>query len=399
MSCLPMASSFRITSGTVQQLQYFHGRFFHDSSFARTLRARRQGSVVVVRQLPAARKLAGYGYGYGGRDYSSGSTDEKIVKAIINVDDDQKRLQSVGDDDDDYDAEPEEDLIRTFTLGKLVDSGSGLMFRQNFIIRHYEVGPDKAATVETLMGLMQEAGTNHAGTVGLIHRDELVANHMMRLMNLVWVVCRVHVQFYQYCSWRDTIHVDTWLFHNAGKYSFRRDWILQDHSTKQTIAKATSAWMMMNTVTKRVSKLPKNLMEDFSLNWNNKCAFEYGEEDTEKIIKLTDETADRIHSGITPKWNDMDANQHVNHIKYTSWILENVPVDVWANYNLKGITFEYRRECREDEVLESLSRMKQLNSDTKQLESTHLLRKQDDKLEIVRARITWQSNNKHQLLD
>ncbi|GAB2240965.1 hypothetical protein Droror1_Dr00021483 [Drosera rotundifolia] len=109
-------------------------------------------------------------------------------------------------------------------------------------------------------------------------------------------------------------------------------------------------------------------MEPF---WNHKlCAFKEGEDDTEKIDKLTNETSDLVHSGITPKWNDLDANQHVNYIKYVGWILEG-------------------------DVLDSLSRMKQSTSDSPDLasvanmESIHLLRKQDDKAEILRARISW----------
>uniref|UniRef100_A0A5B7AUC4 Acyl-ACP thioesterase-like C-terminal domain-containing protein n=1 Tax=Davidia involucrata TaxID=16924 RepID=A0A5B7AUC4_DAVIN len=106
-----------------------------------------------------------------------------------------------------------------------------------------------------------------------------------------------------------------------------------------------------------------------------------------------------------PRWSDMDANQHVNNVKYIGWILESVPLNVLEDYNLTSMTLEYRRECRQSNVLESLTSMNArvaaedsnflTNHSKAELESTHLLRMQADKAEIVRARSVWQSKQKH----
>ncbi len=60
------------------------------------------------------------------------------------------------------------------------------------------------------------------------------------------------------------------------------------------------------------------------------------------------------------------------------------------------MTMEYRRECRQSNLLESLtSTTEDLNNNScnrqADLEYTHLLRMQNDKAEIVRARTEWQS--------
>lgn len=82
---------------------------------------------------------------------------------------------------------------------------------------------------------------------------------------------------------------------------------------------------------------------------------------------------------------------------------------VLEDYNLSSLTLEYRRECRQTNMLDSLTSMKTLSSnqnysDTPQtnfssssennetsqkLKCTHLLRMETDHAEIVRARSTW----------
>lgn len=101
----------------------------------------------------------------------------------------------------------------------------------------------------------------------------------------------------------------------------------------------------------------------------------------------------------------MDANQHVNNVKYIGWILESVPIHVLEDYSLRSLTLEYRRECRQSNLLESLtSSTASVTEDSKnnsssnrraELEYTHLLRMQADKAEIVRARTEWFSKIKH----
>lgn len=99
----------------------------------------------------------------------------------------------------------------------------------------------------------------------------------------------------------------------------------------------------------------------------------------------------------------MDVNQHVNNVKYIGWILESVPLDVLEDYHLTSITLDYRRECRQSQLLESLTSMTTSSSAPAEpppppltsslcgsdLHSTHLIRQQDDRAEIVRACAEW----------
>ncbi|XP_057514486.1 palmitoyl-acyl carrier protein thioesterase, chloroplastic-like [Actinidia eriantha] len=292
--------------------------------------------------------------------------------------------------------------VHAWLMGTFVEDR--FVYRQTFVIRSYEIGPDKTATMETLMNLLQETALNHVTSSGLAGNG-FGATREMSLRKLIWVVTRIHVQVDKYSSWGDVVEIDTWV-DAAGKNGMRRDWIIRDRNSQRIITRATSTWVIMNRETRRLSKIPDEVRKEVQPFYLDRVAIPTADLDCEKIDKLNDETADRIRSGLAPRWSDMDANQHVNNVKYIGWILESVPIDVLEDYNLTSMTLEYRRECRQSNVLESLTTMSpKMSEDSnswtdktrQELESTHLLRMQADKAEIVRARSVWQSKHKHMI--
>lgn len=308
----------------------------------------------------------------------------------------------------------DEDLLHASMLGRFVEGR--FVYRQTFVIRSYEIGPDKTATMETLMNLLQETALNHVTSSGLAGNG-FGATREMSHRKLIWVVTRVHVQVDKYSSWGDVVEIDTWV-DAAGKNGMRRDWIIRDYSTRQIITRATSTWVTMNRETRKLSKIPEEVRQEVEPFYLNRHVLEINGDNNvvaEKINKLTDQTAHVIRSGLAPRWNDMDANQHVNNVKYIGWILESVPIAVLQDYDMTSMTLEYRRECRQANVLESLTSLSAHTSiltstttpppattsiiDTNNrykadIESTHLLRMENDKAEIVRARTKWHPKTK-----
>ncbi|PIN23592.1 Oleoyl-[acyl-carrier-protein] hydrolase [Handroanthus impetiginosus] len=291
-----------------------------------------------------------------------------------------------------------------YMLGRFVEDR--FVYRQSFVIRSYEIGPDKTATMETLMNLLQETALNHVASSGLAGNG-FGATREMSIRKLIWVVTRIHVQVEKYSSWGDVVEIDTWV-DAAGKNGMRRDWIIRDYKTQDIITRATSTWVIMNRETRRLCKIPDEVKKEVQPFYLNKAAIAAENTDSEKIEKLTDETAERIRTGLAPRWSDMDANQHVNNVKYIGWLLESVPINVLEDYNMTRMTLEYRRECRQSNVLESLTSMKTITSEeeddaensigTEDLECTHLLRMEADQAEIVRARSVWQFKQHNQII-
>ncbi|XP_068651579.1 palmitoyl-acyl carrier protein thioesterase, chloroplastic-like [Aristolochia californica] len=286
--------------------------------------------------------------------------------------------------------------VPSFKLGRFVEDK--FIYRQNFVIRSYEIGPDRTATMETVMNLLQETALNHATSSGLAGEGFGTTREMCS-RKLIWAVTRINVQVDKFSSWGDVVEIDTWVAPH-GKHGLRRDWVIRDYNTHQIITKATSTWVIMNRETRKLCKIPEQVKEELEPFYLERKMIV---DTNNKIDKLNDETAVNIRSGLAPRWSDMDINQHVNNVKYIGWILESVPMYVLQDYNLTQMELEYRRECQQSQLLESLTSVEAAQikvhleneySSRADLGSTHLLRMQKDKAEIVRARAEWQSKAK-----
>ncbi|KAI3416981.1 Acyl-[acyl-carrier-protein] hydrolase [Psidium guajava] len=277
-------------------------------------------------------------------------------------------------------------LMDPFGLGRIVQDG--FVFRQNFSIRSYEIGADRTASIETLMNHLQETALNHVKTAGLLV-DGFGSTPEMSKRNLIWVVTKMQILVDRYPSWGDVVQVDTWVC-GSGKNGMRRDWHVRDVKTGETLTRASSVWVMMNKHTRRLSKIPEEVrgeIEPYFLGSPPVVA-----EDSRKLPKLDECTADFVRSGLTPRWNDLDVNQHVNNVKYIGWILESAPLPILETHELSALTLEYRRECGRDSMLQSLTSLSSNGIDDHEnfaeVECQHLLRLETG-AEIVRARTEW----------
>ncbi|XP_017420249.1 palmitoyl-acyl carrier protein thioesterase, chloroplastic [Vigna angularis] len=288
----------------------------------------------------------------------------------------------------------------TFLRGSFVEGR--FVYRQNFFVRSYETGPDKTISMETLTNFLQESALNHVSSCGF-SQNSFGTSYEMDLRKLIWVVTRIQVQVQRYSRWGDEIEVETWI-DVGGKNGTRRDWIIRDRYTKEIIAKATSMWAIMNRETRRLSKMPEEVRQELDPFYFNKFAIATEEIDQQKIQKLTDATAEGFRFGVTPGWNDMDVNQHVNNAKYTRWISESVPRKMLEDYKMTSMILEFRRECTHSDILESMTSASakvigasnnKYVSRKPNLQFIHLLRLQDNKTELVRARTEWNLKQNH----
>ncbi|XP_072969103.1 palmitoyl-acyl carrier protein thioesterase, chloroplastic-like [Typha angustifolia] len=234
-----------------------------------------------------------------------------------------------------------------FRQGLIVDGGVG--YRQTVVIRSYEVGPDKTATLETLLNLLQETALNHVWMSGLLG-DGFGATHGMVSNNLIWVVTRMHLQVDKYPIWGEVLEIDTWVG-ASGKNGMRRDWLIRNRLSGTIFARATSTWVMMNKQTRRLSKMPEEVRDEIAPWFIERQAIE--EDVPEKIVKL-DDSAKYIDSDLKPKRSDLDMNHHVNNVKYVRWMLQNIPDLFLENHELSSIILEYRRECGSSDIVQSI---------------------------------------------
>ncbi|PWZ16713.1 hypothetical protein Zm00014a_034851 [Zea mays] len=288
-------------------------------------------------------------------------------------------------------------LVDTFGFGGIIQDG--MVFRQNFIIRSYEIGADRTASIETLMNHLQETALNHVKTAGLLG-DGFGATPEMSKRNLIWVVSKIQLLVEKYPLWEDTVQVDTWVA-AAGKNGMRRDWHVLDCKSGCTILRATSVWVMMNKNTRRLSKMPDEVRAEIGPYFNARAAIT--DEQSEKLAKPGstaggDAMKQFMRKGLTPRWwGDLDVNQHVNNVKYIGWILESAPIAILEKHELASMTLDYRKECGRDSVLQSLTTVagECVDGDADStIQCDHLLQLETG-ADIVKAHTEWRPKRAH----
>ncbi|KAE9592116.1 putative oleoyl-[acyl-carrier-protein] hydrolase [Lupinus albus] len=270
-------------------------------------------------------------------------------------------------------------LADRFRLGSLTEDG--LSYKEKFIVRSYEVGINKTATVETIANLLQEVGCNHAQSVGY-STDGFATTPTMRKLHLIWVTARMHIEIYKYPAWSDVVEIETWC-QGEGRVGTRRDFILKDFATDQVIGRATSKWVMMNQDTRRLQKVSDDVREEYLVFCPREPRLAIPEENSnslKKIPKLED-PAQYSKVGLVPRRADLDMNQHVNNVTYIGWVLESIPQEIIDSHDLEQI-----------DGVEVIPELKGRNGSTIAKEDRqflHLLRLSSEGLEINRARTEW----------
>eukprot|EP00252_Welwitschia_mirabilis_P004449 TRINITY_DN14793_c0_g1_i1.p1 TRINITY_DN14793_c0_g1~~TRINITY_DN14793_c0_g1_i1.p1 ORF type:complete len:390 (+),score=25.83 TRINITY_DN14793_c0_g1_i1:559-1728(+) len=232
----------------------------------------------------------------------------------------------------------------------------GLSYLEKFVVRCYEVGANRTATIETVANLMQESGCNHARSVGF-STDGFSTTPTMRKKHLIWVTARMHIEVYQYPLWGDLVEIETWC-QAEGKLATRRDWLLRNVTTNTLIGRATSTWVMMNQDTRRLARVTDDVRDEYIIFFPKDPRLVFPQNDIssskKKIYKLEDPAQYKI-SGLMPRRADLDMNEHVNNVTYIGWLLESVPPEILETHELQTITLDYRRECNKGDIVESLT--------------------------------------------
>ncbi|XP_076905896.1 oleoyl-acyl carrier protein thioesterase, chloroplastic-like [Bidens hawaiensis] len=294
--------------------------------------------------------------------------------------------------------EMEKTLADRLRLGSLTEDG--LSYKERFIIRCYEVGINKTATVETIANLLQEVGGNHAQSVGF-STDGFATTTTMRKLHLIWVTARMHIEIYRYPAWSDVIEIETWC-QGEGRIGTRRDWILKDYANGEVIGRATSKWVMMNEDTRRLQKVSDDVRDEYLIFCPKELRLAFPEEDNNSLKKIgkLEDPAEYSRLGLVPRRADLDMNKHVNNVTYIGWVLESIPQEVIDTHELQSITLDYRRECQHDDIVDSLTTPELFDVSSNGSVASkedgdnlskflHLLRSSGDGLEINRGRTEW----------
>lgn len=267
-------------------------------------------------------------------------------------------------------------------------------------MRGYECGPDRGTTICTIANLLQEVASNHA--VALWGRTEagFATDPIMVEKGLIFAATRIQIQMDAYPTWGDMLAVETW-FQEEGRVAACRNWILSDALSGRRLGRATSTWVMVNTATRRLAKMPDEMRAKMPLLAPNPPRDAVPiDQARRKLPDLDDGVATASFDAAvfegpvqTARRADMDMNGHINNVTYLAWILETVPEDVIAACRLAEVEIDYKAECLAGQTVECVAArtLPPVESAGGAVSYMHELRRCDGETcyELVRARTTW----------
>lgn len=268
-------------------------------------------------------------------------------------------------------------------------------FAEQYWIRGYEVEPDQTASVISMGNLLQECATNHA--VSLWGKSEELGFAVAPVMaenNLILVMTRQQLQFERYPKWGDLVEVETW-YQQEGRLSARRDWLVRDGLTQEKIGGGTSTWVMVNMKTRRLSKIPDAMRDEFLPFAPDPPRFGLGNAASKLKLPELQMPAQFEAPPQVARQTDIDMNGHMNNVTYIGLAMEAVPGDVLDGMQMWQVEVDFKAECMAGDTIEchaSLTEIPEVMGAPGGAKAVlHVVRKctGHDCKELVRMRSVW----------
>ena len=206
------------------------------------------------------------------------------------------------------------------------------MYEMTFSPRISEIGANEKLKITTLMDYLQHIAYKHADQLGVGH-------HQIFHKGLTWLLLRYTIEVLCYPSLDEELCVSSWVAESGSSKYTLRDFEVKDEHNKP-ICKATTSWLLFN-YRKRQPVNYKDYWPDFKVEEKRALYYNFPnlqlpeKIDSKKVLKV--------------RLQDLDINQHVNHIAHIHWIMEGIPKKILKKYELQKIEISYKEQAYHDE--------------------------------------------------
>ena len=163
-------------------------------------------------------------------------------------------------------------------------------------------------------------------------------------LNLAWVLTQIKVNVHRLPVLGETVEVVT---HPSGFERVRtyRDYRIYDQDG-HLLASAVSQWFLMNTETRRLSRVPEKV----------KATIVDAIDQVDSFLERTEEKLPAFEAADLSRafkvgYHDLDFNTHLNNIYYAKWMLDALPFDFLKSHQLRFLHLSYKSECTIDETI------------------------------------------------
>lgn len=200
-------------------------------------------------------------------------------------------------------------------------------YEETKTVRAYDVDFNNKIKISSVFNLLQDVASVHADLLGLGFKD-------LYPLNLAWVLSWVKLKIEENPGFGDSLIIKTWPRCKHKLYSMR-DFKLSNEAGK-IIINATTAWLPINTRTKRITD-PRNLPKEINYLPDLVAVNEFPDKivagDTKEIL---------FHKKF--RYTDIDVNQHVNNTRYIELILDCYTADHYKFNQIKSFEISFSAE-------------------------------------------------------
>jgi len=226
------------------------------------------------------------------------------------------------------------------------------IWETSFRIRAFEVDANDRLKVNTILDYFQDAASNDAERLNFGY-----SNFVPR--GLTWVLSWAKFEFVSYPKFMNEIKIQSWGKKQHNLYSIR-DYLMLD-SNNEIICRGTSAWLLLDSKSKRPKILPQLFPEIKMLDSIDALT------DLPKKI-ITSSELDNIYK-TQIRYSDIDLNQHTNNAKYIELMLDCFDKEFHKQHTIKSLTVSFNAESKFGDEIQLFKGTEKENPQTNYIEA------------------------------
>jgi len=220
------------------------------------------------------------------------------------------------------------------------------MFEKQFNLRYFEMNKFGEASPLTMAMLLEETASDHCNSIDFGLFD-------LYAQNIGWVLIAGFMHIDRYPVFKEKITIRTWMSAFTTTRGYRENIVFD--SNNNIIGRSRGLWVFYDTKRKRPVKIFNEIQERWT--GSSEICTDYNID-----VKLTDAESIKCRKKFDIYQYDLDANNHVNNLRYLQWALETVPEDYFEEKQLSTLDARFIKEAYYGQSIESVTLAESENS-------------------------------------